>query len=211
MFGVTHHLPDHLLADYVAGRLAHPFAVVAAAHVSLCAECRAAVEAHEALGGLVLEGAGAEPISDAARRNVMALLDAPDEAPPPPARSGIYPGAVMAALKGGAPRWRALGNGAAQHILWAGKEGSVRLLRIPPGGEMPDHGHRGLELTLVLQGSFHDETGRFGVGDVEVADEELEHTPIADEGAECICLAATDAPLRFLSLIPKLAQPFFRI
>jgi putative transcriptional regulator len=76
---------------------------------------------------------------------------------------------------------------------------------------VPDHGHNGIEMTLVLQGSFADETGTFGVGDLEVADEELEHTPVAGEGLPCICLAATDAPLRFRTLMPRLLQPLFRI
>ncbi|RMH44225.1 MAG: transcriptional regulator, partial [Alphaproteobacteria bacterium] len=47
--------------------------------------------------------------------------------------------------------------------------------------------------------------------DIEVADASLEHTPVADEGEPCICLAATDAPLRFHGLIPRLLQPIFRI
>jgi putative transcriptional regulator len=85
------------------------------------------------------------------------------------------------------------------------------LLYIPPGQAVPDHSHNGLELTLVLQGSFSDETGRFGVGDLEIADQDLEHTPIADAGPPCICLAATDAPLRFNALLPRLLQPLFKI
>ena len=76
---------------------------------------------------------------------------------------------------------------------------------------MPDHGHRGTELTLVLQGAFRDEVDRFGPGDLEIATDELEHTPVAEEGAPCICLAATDAPLRFRGLMPRLLQPLFRI
>jgi len=68
-----------------------------------------------------------------------------------------------------------------------------------------------MELTLVLQGRFDDETGTFGVGDLEIADEDLEHTPIAGAGDPCICLAATDAPLRFRTFVPRLLQPLFRI
>jgi len=79
------------------------------------------------------------------------------------------------------------------------------------GIAVPDHGHRGTELTLVLQGAFTDSTDHFGPGDIEIADEDLDHTPIADDGMDCICLAATDAPLRFRSLMPRLAQPFLRI
>ena len=104
-----------------------------------------------------------------------------------------------------------MGLGVRQSILATGAHGTVRLLYIPPGQAVPDHGHNGLELTLVLQGSFSDETGRFGVGDVEVADEDLEHTPVADGGPPCICLAATDMPLKFNSFVPRMLQPLFRI
>ena len=101
--------------------------------------------------------------------------------------------------------------GVKQAILPTSKSASARLLYIPAGAAMPDHGHRGMELTLVLRGAFTDEDDRFGPGDVEVADEELNHTPVADIGEDCICLAATDAPLRFNSWLPRLAQPFFKI
>jgi putative transcriptional regulator len=117
----------------------------------------------------------------------------------------------MEALKGKQPRWKSLGMGVRQSILSDRHDGSVRLLYIPPGHAVPDHSHNGLELTLVLQGSFSDDTGQFTVGDLEVADQALEHTPVADAGAPCICLAATDAPLRFNSIVPRILQPLFRI
>ena len=101
--------------------------------------------------------------------------------------------------------------GVKQAILSTDKAATARLLYIPGGQSVPDHGHRGMELTLVLQGAFRDETDRFGPGDVEIASEDVEHTPVAENGEACICLAATDAPLRFRSLIPRLAQPFLRI
>jgi putative transcriptional regulator len=212
MTAITHHTPDAMLAAYAAGSLPHPYALVVAAHISLCLECRAAFEAHQAIGGVVLETVvGAEPLSDGLKAGVLALLDSPVMPEPTYERSGVYPGPVMEALKGKPPRWKSLGMGIRQSILSEGHEGSVRLLYIPPGQAVPDHSHNGVELTLVLQGSFSDDTGRFGVGDLEVADQELEHTPIADAGAPCICLAATDSPLRFSSLIPRLLQPLFRI
>lgn len=63
----------------------------------------------------------------------------------------------------------------------------------------------------MLQGAFSDETGRYARGDVQAADDTLEHTPIADPGPPCICLAATDAPLRFRNFAARLLQPLFRI
>jgi putative transcriptional regulator len=108
-------------------------------------------------------------------------------------------------------RWRAIGGGVRQAMIKTADRTKVRLLSIPGGTAIPDHGHRGLELTLVLKGAFRDEDDRFGPGDIEVATEDLDHTPVAEEGETCICLAATDAPLRFRGLIPRIAQPFIGI
>ena len=212
MTKITHHLPDALLAAYAAGNLPYAYSLVVASHVSMCDECRAAMEAHQAIGGEMLEQTSSVSLSEDLKSSIFAHLD--DVLPPEDpvyTRSGIYPGPVMEALKGRPPRWKALGMGVKQSILDHTQSGSVRLLYIPPGKAVPDHGHNGLEMTLVLQGSFSDETGHFGAGDVEVADGDLEHTPIAGAGAPCICLAATDASLRFRSFLPRMLQPIFRI
>ena len=211
MSAITHHTPDAMLAAYAAGNLPHAFAVVVASHVSLCPQCRAALEAHQSVGGVVLEETSSVALSPSLKADIMALLDAPFMPEPVFDRAGIFPGPVMEAMNGHAPRWKTLGMGVRQDILSADANGSVRLLYIPPGQAVPDHSHNGLELTLVLQGSFRDETGHFGVGDLEIADQELEHTPVAEEGDACICLAATDARLRFRALVPRLLQPLFRI
>lgn len=211
---ISHHIPDALMASYVSGSLPKPFALVVATHVSMCDECRANLLAHEAAGGAVLETMGEEPLSGDLRARVMGALDeqidvTPDVADTP--RKGVYPGPVMAALKGSDPKWKKLGGGVRQCIVDMGLEGSARLLHIPAGRPVPEHSHGGLELTLVLQGAFSDATGRFDVGDVEIADADLEHVPTADEGQDCICLAATDAPLRFRSFVPRILQPLFAI
>lgn len=211
MTTIKHHASESLLASYTAGSTSYPFALVVAAHVSMCKECRAALETHQAIGGQVLEGCASVNLTANLKDQVLALLDAEEEPAPAYGRSGIYPAPVVEALKGSAPRWKSLGMGVRQCVLSRSETGSVRLLHIPPGQAVPDHGHNGLELTLVLQGSFSDETGQFGPGDLEVADDDLEHTPIAGIGEPCVCLAATDAPLRFNAFIPRLLQPLFRI
>lgn len=211
MTDITHHTPDALLAAYATGSLSGPFALVVATHVSLCLECRVAFEAHQAVGGAVLDTVRTETVSEDLKYRVLDLLDAPAPAEPVYRRSGVLPAPVVEALKGKPPQWKPIGMGVRQSILAAGPEGSVRLLYIPPGQAVPDHSHGGLELTMVLQGSFRDETGAFGVGDLEVANQDLSHTPVAGPSAPCICLAATDAPLRFKALIPRMLQPFFRI
>jgi putative transcriptional regulator len=200
-----------MIATYAAGNLPKPFSLVVASHISLCTQCRAAVEAHQAVGGVVLDGTETVEISDTLKSDILGMLDTPFKPQPVFEKSGIYPAPIVEALKGKSPKWKSLGMGVKQHILSENDEGSARLLFIPPGQAVPDHSHNGLELTLVLQGSFSDEEGQFGIGDVEIGDEDLEHTPIAGAGDPCICLAATDAPLKFNAFLPRLLQPIFRI
>jgi len=208
---VAHHISDELMTAYAAGSLSQPFCVAIAAHISLCDDCRAAYEAHSAVGGAVLAEIDEITISGDLKDRVLAALDDSFVPEPEFERSDIYPGPVVQLMQRRDVDWKKLGMGVKQDILMDTGEGSVRLLHIPAGQAMPDHGHNGLEMTLVLQGSFSDETGTYGVGDIQVADDELEHTPVAGAGEPCICLAVTDAPLRFNAMIPRLLQPLFKI
>ena len=212
MMTIRHHLTDPLLMAYAAGNLPEAFALVTATHVSLCDDCRARLAAYEVVGGAIVDDAEAVPMGADSLDAVMARLTAPEPTKTHSAR-GIFPAPLVDYVGGdlATVKWRNLGMGVRQAILPTSRSASARLLYIPAGQAVPDHGHRGIELTLVLQGAFHDATDRFGPGDLEIADQNLEHTPTAEPGLPCICLAATDAPLRFTSLIPRLLQPLFRI
>jgi putative transcriptional regulator len=212
---IRHHLSDQLLMGYAAGQLPEAFNLVVATHLSLCDDCRARSETFDAVGGALLEEADAIAMGeDALARALDRIATAPQATRAEPLRAaGVFP-APLADYVGGdlsAVRWRKVGGGVKQAILPTGPDATVRLLYIPAGKAVPDHGHRGMELTLVLQGAFADANDRFDRGDVEIAGEEMEHTPVALAGQDCICLAATDAPLRFRGLIPRLAQPLLRI
>ncbi|MAU52093.1 MAG: transcriptional regulator [Roseovarius sp.] len=215
MTRITHHLTDALLMAYSAGSLPEAFSLTVATHVSLCDECRARLGAFDTVGGALLE-AEAAPMSGDSLDATLARIRADGETRrtrPAPRRTGVLPAPLRDYVGGDleSVRWRPIGMGVKQAILPTATDATARLLYIPAGAAVPDHGHRGTELTLVLQGAFLDETARFGRGDIEVADQAVEHMPVADIGEDCICLAATDAPLRFRGVIPRLAQPFLRI
>jgi len=212
---IRHHLSDALLTGYSAGTLPEAFNLLVATHISLCDECRARLQALDAVGGVLLDECEAVGMAPSALSATLARIGDARPAPRPrPAPPGaVFPAPLRDYVGGdaGAVRWRSVGGGVRQAILTTSARGSARLLYIPAGTAVPDHGHRGLELTLVLQGAFRDDTDHFARGDVEIADEALEHTPVADPGEPCICLAVTDAPLRFTGLIPRLLQPFLKI
>lgn len=211
---IRHHLSDPLLMAYAAGHLPEAFSLVVATHLSLCDECRARAGAFEAVGGALLDAESGSAMDAQALDRALARIDAPPPAAQPEARAaGIFP-APLAGYVGGdleAVRWRRVGGGVRQAILPTGEGAMARLVFIPAGKAVPDHGHRGLELTLVLQGAFADQVGRYNRGDVEMSDEAVVHTPAALAGQDCICLTASEAPLRFRGLIPRVAQRWLRI
>jgi putative transcriptional regulator len=212
---IKHHLTDNLLMAYAAGSLPEAFDLVVATHVSMCDECRARMHAFDAVGGVVMEEAGTVAMGADSLRATLAMIADETPAPRPAARrsAGVFPAPLRDYVGGDldAVKWRRVGGGVSDARLRTRGGAMVRLLRIPGGVAVPDHGHRGMELTLVLQGAFRDDHDHFGAGDVEVADDATVHKPVAVPGEDCICLAATDAPLRFSGIIPRLAQSFLRM
>jgi putative transcriptional regulator len=83
-------------------------------------------------------------------------------------------------------------------------------LRIKAGRSIPSHTHRGPEVTLVLDGGFSDQRGHYSRGDVCVADDTVEHRPVADPDGECLCLALSGGPIRFKGWLGSLLAPFMR-
>ncbi|SMY09005.1 ChrR family anti-sigma-E factor [Flavimaricola marinus] len=210
---IKHHLTDALLIGYSAGTLPEAFNLVVATHISLCDECRSRMHSFDAVGGNVMLDAGTAEMSDGSFDAVLAMIandNTPEaaEKPQKAAEGSVFPAPLQDYVGGdlSAVKWRRIGGGVSQAVLRTSPDATVRLLKIPGGVAVPDHGHRGVELTLVLQGAFKDETDSFHTGDIEVANEDMVHQPVAEEGMDCICLAATDAPLRFSRLLPRLAQ-----
>jgi putative transcriptional regulator len=212
---VLHHLSDELLMSYAAGTLSEGWSIGVATHLSFCPGCRQRLSEFESIGGHFLEceevegdeTAGWEEIQkrlDVTSSNVTAIAVRSDPLMPQPLFSYVE--------AAGGLRWRSLGSGASQmKVPTSDSSTNVRLLKIPAGKPVPEHGHSGRELTLVLAGSFGDSVSVFNRGDVELADDDLTHQPKATPGEDCICLAITEAPLRFTSRIVRFLQPFLGI
>jgi putative transcriptional regulator len=213
----NHHPSDALLVAYGAGGLSEALALAVAVHLAACSGCRAKVNEVEAVGGALLEDLPEAPLRGGALDDTLRRLDDPvvtpvrDSAPtgastlPDPLRP--YIGSLSEA------RWRRVAPGIRQIEIGARTPagGSARLLRVAPGTTLPNHGHGGIELTVILSGSYSDEIGRFGPGDVAELDAETVHQPLADTDEDCVCLIATEAPLRFTGLFGRLIQPLLRI
>lgn len=229
---IHHHLNDEMILAYAAGTLSTGHALVVACHLELCPDCAARLAEAEAVGGAMLETCDETALSDDLFDRLMADVEAHQrqeadgiDTPVPLTMSKLEPAGVsertkvpqlLAGLVGrdmNAIRWRTAGPGVRQFVIpLEGTEGeTVRLLKLSPGFVTPEHSHHGGELTLVLKGSFSDDSGRYCVGDIQDADDSVHHQPIADTDEECICLTVTDAPLEFKGVITRLLQPIIGI
>ena len=212
---IKHHLTDKILMAYSAGQLSEAFNLIVATHISMCDECRAAMSSFDALGGALLENEclNGEPAPDLQATMALIKAETPPDRTPPPVRSTETPFPLVAYVGDNLDdvKWKPVGMGVKQSILQTSAEATARLLYIPAGVAVPDHGHHGTELTLVLRGAYSDETDHFKRGDVEIAGEDLHHTPIADAHSDCICLAVTDSPIKYSGGLPRKLQPLLMI
>jgi putative transcriptional regulator len=204
---ITRHLDDSTLLSFAAGSLPASLAVVAAAHIAVCPRCRDEVAMMELVGGAMLDD-----LPGAAMQGPLPAVPGVERrrpSAPLPAAGGEVP-APLARLVGDnldALRWRWVSPGSwLRHVRIAGT-GQLHLFKCASQVTLPEHGHEGSELTLVLRGTLSDSTGLYRPGDVCDLDESIEHAPVA--GADgCICVVAQDHRVRFRSLIVRLARPW---
>jgi len=218
---IKHHLDDATLMSMSAGALPDALANVAACHLDICPSCRQRLSELDMLGGALLERVEPVPLSDGLSERMAAHFREDNVRSFPVHRARSHQrnkharGEVPAPLKkliGDSLddlRWQWLAPGMRQYTIPLPEEncGSLRLLRIKAGMRIPEHGHGGSELTLILRGAYHDRFGRFGPGDVADLDEDADHEPRVDKDSECICLVATEQSARFKGIFSRVLQP----
>jgi putative transcriptional regulator len=103
-------------------------------------------------------------------------------------------------------RWRQFGQIRRGRIPSL-SEGKIRanLMEIEPNSQIPQHKHKGYELTLLLAGEFSDEQGNYQVGDFLYLDQTEIHSPITKTG--CLCYTVSNAPLYFTQGVNQWLNP----
>ncbi len=206
---------DAFLVDYAAGAARAPVGLLVATHLALNPEARRAYRALEAAGGALLEGIAPAAVSSDALARVLARTETPERepapAPRPVAAESFLPRALAELAPEGIERlpWRRIIGGVEEAALPVSDgRAKATLLRIAAGRAIPAHTHRGLEMTLVLDGAFADEAGRYARGDVCVTDETITHAPAAERARDCVCLLVSEAPIRLTGRFMRLLNPF---
>ncbi|MDG1293568.1 MAG: ChrR family anti-sigma-E factor [Pseudomonadales bacterium] len=238
---MNHFHPDiHWLTEYAAGNLPLSQALCISAHISFCPQCKKEVEKLNSLGGMMLASSDSgnsksttelpaehTDISESLRSQTLNLLNnkelmagspsitstvsANDE---PSHSEAALPRCLNKLIPNGTDKleWKSLGSAVSVARLAAGDtDREVALHKIKAGGSVGNHDHKGLEVTVVLAGSFSDQNGQYLPGDFLVKNAGESHRPIASEDADCICLSVLEAPVKFTGPIARLINPFLRI
>lgn len=209
---IKHHPSDDLLLRHAAGSLGTGPALVIATHLEGCEVCRRRMAAFESVGGSILEGMSPEPLrADALARTLEQLdLARPASAERPPLFrqrriDGLELPSSLRHCAIGSWRWLAPGFRWSKVTIPGSPDARVVLLKGGAGSILPAHGHGGTEFLQVLSGSFSDERGRYGPGDLDEADTDIDHQPSVE--SECLCLVALEGETRPHGGLARLLWP----
>ncbi len=218
---IKHHPSQELLASYVEAELPVSLSAAIAMHVEMCPVCAEKVATiTDERAEISFEVASGKPTDSKLENEAIDLdLDAMISAitASDDIEQSKTPEQKTISIKGkNIVLPRAISNipttswsniGKLSRARLALDEGKVRssLLNIEPGGSVPEHTHKGYELTLLLSGSFKDDMGEYVAGDFIMLDGEHTHQPVSEKG--CLCFTVSDDAQHFTQGINKLLNP----
>ena len=217
---MKHHPDPATLISYSSGSLPSNFSILVSSHLEKCSECSKNLHIGIEMGGLVLDKLKEEKLSEGAfdkflnfARNINhQTLSMPknldNNISNIPSVLHHYIGKNISDIK-----WKFVAPGIKKHEVGIDKETNsyLTMLKINPKKKIPEHGHSGNEITLVIDGSFKDEHGQYYPGDISEHDTSTHHQPVVSSKDPCICIIATDGPLVFNNFFANLFQSFMRI
>jgi len=222
-----HHPSDNTLLEFSAGNLPSAVALCVSTHLSHCPECKNKVSEYNVLGGSFLKNtAKSEPVKFSFDQLMQRIEDDQNEADNAlPQELSISKEKVKTAfensnrvnekvitklLKSNEPlTWRKVSKSLHEAVLKTGQSShEVCFHKIKKGGKVVEHDHKGVEITVVLEGSFSDESGTYKSGDyIEMQPGNI-HKPRATQDSDCLCLTVVEAPVRLTGIVGKLVNPF---
>lgn len=218
---INYHPDQHLLSLHAKGELPLSMSIAISAHAELCQHCRQQLDQMTiALSEQEFEQQQtvAEQFDDAGLSGLLdqfmsSTLDNLDTEPTP--QPQVVDNTVT--IKGqqyALPRvfrkqinasWQGIGKVSRLRLDTGEPQARASLLHIAANGEIPEHTHKGAELTLLLAGEFSDCYNTYKPGDFMLLDQAHQHSPKTTEG--CLCYTIVDAPLYFTKGFSKLLNP----
>ena len=215
---INFHPDSNLMSEYSAGSLPLAQSACVSIHLNYCNSCQRQSQRLQQVGSGLFERLSPQQVDDSLLDSVLARLD--EEPTLTYGSDGhsqeseySYPALVQRLMAGDYAdlEWkRVSGDLQVSQLRTGDRDHEFALYHIKAGGSIPQHTHRGTELTLVLEGSFSDEAGVYHRGDFLIRDAEDKHSPTAAMTADCVCIGVLDAPIRFTGWKFRLLNPFLK-
>lgn len=219
---VKHHPSLSLLEQFCDGSLTSEVALLVATHLDFCPHCKRLSKDIEADLACSFATSTVAQGQDDWLSMMQQVLSQADTVKPlveqstDPIVTNLEVGGhqfelprALQRLSGKRSKWLTLG-GIATARLPSGEPHHVSLLFIDKNTAVPQHTHKGLEMTLVLAGEMVDEQGRYVPGDLIINTPDDTHTPRNVSDDPCLCLSVLSAPLQFKQGMTRLLNPLQR-
>ncbi|GAB3034251.1 ChrR family anti-sigma-E factor [Bowmanella dokdonensis] len=203
------------LERYVEGSCNAGEGLIVSAHLDMCLQCRSKVtEMENSLADKML--ANQVPLDPAYAEMCRKIVELPAEIGGTPAlHQTLELDGRQFTLPRALRRYASQINGWSHMVgkLWQarvdlGIDGRADFIYMEKGGSVPEHTHRGSELTLVLDGEFSDGLRDYDTGDFILCDGRHTHMPHTDADEGCLVFSIVDQPLHFTSGLARLLNPF---
>ncbi|MCC7305869.1 MAG: cupin domain-containing protein [Alphaproteobacteria bacterium] len=208
---------ESLLLAYAAGALDQAQSFAVAVHLALSPRARNFVHNCEALGAAMMECCEPEQMKSSSLDNVLGRLDRPYRAEERKASVRLpedvrIPVHLLECItcRPCQPHWRPMIPGLRiMELPLECRRSQVRFMKARPAARMPAHTHEGMEITLVLDGAYMDDTGTYRRGDLLVIDDDRAHGARVCREKGAVAMMVTSGPIRLTGLA-SLLNPFLR-
>lgn len=220
---IKHHPNIEILEAHMRGELSISLSLMIAAHAQLCKTCLSKMEqineklAQEAFNlccnSISHDGNFNELNHDEMINQITQSQDIEEDTNPPKCseiqinQQAIKIPKVLRQFV--TNDWLKLGKINKMKLNLEQDSNKASILQIASGGKIPQHKHKGVELTLLLEGEFIDNNQVFTKGDFITLGAHDEHAPYTKTG--CLCFVIVDAPLQFTKGFSRLLNPLGRL
>lgn len=215
---INYHPSQRQLAQFVSGDLSPAWSLMVSAHIDMCSYCQSEVKMLTAqYAGESIEAEkpqSLDPVLANMLDDITELETAMVEEAVPANRHLELDGRkfelprALSRFADKTDNWSKLVGKLWQAPVDLGSAGRAHFIYMESGGSVPEHTHKGNELTLVINGEFEDGHRAYDSGDFILMDSDNTHTPVSHDRDGCLVFSFVDEPLYFTSGIARLLNPF---